>query len=78
MVVVFGFLLLGLSRARRTENAGCALADYALSGVCGVLVIAAVVLGIYAMANKPKSSKTQAEEVGRRPWLRPDRQHAGR
>ena len=57
VVVVFGFLLLGLSRARRAGNTGARLADYALSGVCGVLVIAAVAAGIYAMVNKPASSK---------------------
>jgi hypothetical protein len=57
VVVVFGFLLLGLSRAARSRNSASRLADYALSGVCGLLVLAAVVAGIYAMVNKPPSPK---------------------
>lgn len=57
VVVVFGFLLLGLSRASRSRNSGARLADYALSVVCGLLVLGAVVAGIYAMVNKPASSK---------------------
>jgi hypothetical protein len=61
VVVVFGILLLGLSRAARTRNSGVRLADYALSGVCGVLVLAAVVAGIYAMVNKPATPKPKAK-----------------
>jgi hypothetical protein len=57
VVVVFGFLLLGLSRAARARNSGARLADYALSAVCAVLVLGAVVAGIYAMVNKPASPK---------------------
>jgi hypothetical protein len=57
VVVVFGFLLLGLSRATRARNSGARLADYGLSVVCGLLVLGAVVAGIYAMVNKPASPK---------------------
>jgi hypothetical protein len=63
VVVVFGFLLLGLSRARRAAGSPARLADYALSGVCGVLVLAAVVVGIYAMIHKPASSKPKATKA---------------
>lgn len=62
VVVVFGFLLLGLSRARRAGNTAARLADYALSGVCGLIVLAAVVAGIYAMVNKPASSKPKPKK----------------
>jgi hypothetical protein len=62
VVVVFGFLLLGLSRARRASNSGTRLGDYALSGMCGLLVLAAVVVGIYAMVNKPASSKSKPKK----------------
>jgi hypothetical protein len=62
VVVVFGFLLLGLSRARRAGNSGTRLVDYALSGVCGLLVLGAVIAGIYAMVNKPASSKPKPKQ----------------
>jgi Na+-transporting NADH:ubiquinone oxidoreductase subunit NqrB len=55
VVIAFGFLLLGLQRSRRTDNAGSRAADLALSTICGVFCVAAVVIGIYAMAHKPKS-----------------------
>ncbi len=60
MVVVFGFLLLGLSRGRRSGNEGMRLLDYAVSGVCGLLCLAAEVIGIYAMVSKPKSSQSSS------------------
>jgi hypothetical protein len=62
VVVVFGFLLLGLSRARRAGNRGMRMTDYALSGLCGLLVLAAVTAGIYAMVNKPASSKSKPKK----------------
>lgn len=59
-VVVFGFLLLGLKLAHRlgpkeTRGDGPRAGGYVLAGVCGVIVIGVVVLGIYAMAKKPSS-----------------------
>jgi NADH:ubiquinone oxidoreductase subunit 6 (subunit J) len=55
VVIVFGFLLLGLQRARAAKSSSARVADWALTGVCGLFCIAAVVIGIYAMATKPKS-----------------------
>jgi hypothetical protein len=71
VVVVFGFLLLGLSRAKRAGNSGSRLADYALSAVCGLLVLGAVVAGIYAMVNKPASPKPKKSAAV---LIAPDRQ----
>ena len=35
------------------------IVSYALAGVCAVFVVGAVVVGIYAMAHKPKSKPTK-------------------
>lgn len=73
VAIMFGVLLLGLSRAgKATVPAGKAV-NYVLSGLAALFCIAAVVLGIYAMAKKPSSSKPKksaAVQVDRR---RPDR-----
>ncbi|HWH11652.1 MAG TPA: hypothetical protein VG165_11040 [Solirubrobacteraceae bacterium] len=54
VVVAFGFLLLGLSKANQAKGRPGAQAGYYLvSGVCGVFCVAAVAVGIYAMAKKP-------------------------
>jgi quinol-cytochrome oxidoreductase complex cytochrome b subunit len=60
VVVVFGFLLLGLKIANRpgtdgTQGTGSRLTGYSVSAVCGVIVIGVVVVGIYAMTKKPSS-----------------------
>jgi hypothetical protein len=60
VVVVYGFLLLAVSRARSTKSEGVRIVDYTIAGVCGVLCVAAVVIGIYAMVNKPKSSSSKS------------------
>ena len=52
---MFGFLLLAVERARATKHAGERITDYAIAGACAVFVVGAVVVGIYAMAHKPKS-----------------------
>jgi hypothetical protein len=61
VVVVYGFLLLAVSRARSSESESVRIVDYAIAGVCGFLCIAAVVIGIYAMVNKPKSPSSKAK-----------------
>jgi len=63
VVIVFGVLLLGLKRAHADKSSEVRLASYALSGVCGLICVGAVVVGIYAMAEKPSSrpaKKTRA------------------
>ena len=56
-MIVFGLLLLGISRGKTATNAPARLGLYALSGLCGVLVVAVAALGIYAMTQKPSSTK---------------------
>ncbi len=64
-VVAFGFLLLGLKFANRlgtdaaesgtgvTEAGGPRLGGYVLALACAVIVVGIVVVGVYAMVNKP-------------------------
>jgi NADH:ubiquinone oxidoreductase subunit 6 (subunit J) len=61
VVVLYGFLLLAVSRARTSKSEGVRIVEYAIAGVCGFLCIAAVVIGIYAMVNKPKSSSSKSK-----------------
>jgi NADH:ubiquinone oxidoreductase subunit 6 (subunit J) len=55
VVVVFGFLLVGVKIANNAKSGGREWAGYALAGVCGLICLAAIVIGIYAMAKKPSS-----------------------
>jgi hypothetical protein len=46
------------SRSRTTpRTAPGEWAGYALAGVCGLICVGAIVVGIYAMAEKPSSKK---------------------
>lgn len=57
VVIVFGLLLLAISRGRTATRPTARYGLYALSGLCGVLVVAVAVAGIYAMTQKPSSAK---------------------
>jgi hypothetical protein len=57
VVIVFGFLLLGISRGKTAKRPAERYALFTLSGVCGVLVVAVAAVGIYAMTQKPSSNK---------------------
>jgi hypothetical protein len=57
VVIVFGLLLLGISRGKTATTAPTRLGLYTLSGLCGVLIVAVAALGIYAMTQKPSSTK---------------------
>ena len=57
VVVVFGFLLYGVKIANDAKSGGREWAGYALAGVCGLICLGAIVVGIYAMAEKPASKK---------------------
>jgi hypothetical protein len=61
VVVVYGFLMLAVSRARSSDSGGVRSVDYAIAGLCGLLCVGAVALGIYATVNKPKSSQASAK-----------------
>jgi hypothetical protein len=57
VVIVFGFLLLGVKIANNAKGGGREWAGYALSGVCGLFCVAVVAAGLYAILNKPASKK---------------------
>ena len=61
---MFGFLLYGVKAREQRQERWSRVGGYALAGVCGLICVAAIVVGIYAMANKPSSKP--AEEVGGR------------
>ena len=56
-MIVFGLLLLGISRGRTATKPTTRYGLYTLSGLCGVLVVAVAAIGIYAMTQKPSSAK---------------------
>ena len=53
VVIAFGLMLLGLERARAADSGHLRLAHWVLAGACGVCCVAALLIGIYAMADKP-------------------------
>ena len=57
VVLAFGILLLGLKWATGAKGPGAKIGGYSLAGICAVFCTAAVVIGIYAMAEKPSSKK---------------------
>jgi hypothetical protein len=57
VVIVFGLLLLGLSRAKTATRPGSRYGLYALSGLCGVLVAAVAAVGLYALTQKPAAAR---------------------
>jgi NADH:ubiquinone oxidoreductase subunit 6 (subunit J) len=57
VVIVFGFLLLGISRGKTAKRPIERYALFTLSGLCGVLVVAVAAIGIYAMTQKPSTAK---------------------
>lgn len=60
VVVVFGLLLLGISRGRTAKSPTARLALFALSALCGVFCLAVAGIGIYAMTQKPSTAKPKA------------------
>jgi hypothetical protein len=55
VVIVFGFLLVGVKIANNAKGGGREWAGYALAGVCGLFCVAVIAAGLYAILNKPKS-----------------------
>jgi hypothetical protein len=62
VVVIFGVLLLGVKYAHNAKNEGGRILGFGLAGVCGALCIAAVAIGIIAMADKPASKAKKAHK----------------
>jgi nitrate reductase NapE component len=57
IVIVYGFLLLGIKYATTADSSGTQserskLIGYALAAICGLAVLAVIVLGVYAMTKK--------------------------
>jgi hypothetical protein len=57
VVIVFGFLLVGVKIANNAKGGGREWAGYALAGVCGLFCVAVIAAGLYAILNKPASKK---------------------
>jgi hypothetical protein len=56
-VIVFGLLLLGISRGKTATAATTRYGLYSLSGLCGILVVAVAAVGVYAMTRKSPSAR---------------------
>jgi len=65
VVIVFGLLLLGISRGRTATRPATRYGLLTLSGLCGVLVVAVAAVGVYAMTQKPSSAKPNPSESPR-------------
>ena len=57
VVIVFGFLLLGVKIANNAKGSGREWAGYTLAGVCGLFCAGVIAAGLYAILNKPASKK---------------------
>ena len=58
IVIVYGFLLLGLKYAGvgdpgQTHTEGSKLTGYAIAAICAIVVIGVIAIGIYAITQKP-------------------------
>ena len=68
-VVVFGFLLFGLKLAHRLGDGegdtseGPRAGGYALAVACAVICIGVVVVGVYAMTQKPSSKPAKPKSA---------------
>jgi cytochrome b561 len=66
VVIVFGLLLLGVSRAKTATDPTGRYGLYTLSGLCGILVVAVAAVGIYAMTRKPSPAKPKPKPAATR------------
>jgi NADH:ubiquinone oxidoreductase subunit 6 (subunit J) len=77
VVIVFGLLLLGVSRGRTATRPATRLALYTVSGLCGLLLVAVAAAGLYAMTRKPSTPTAKpnatAAMVAPRGGVRPRR-----
>ena len=72
VVIVFGLLLLGISRGKTATKPATRYGLYTLSGLCGVLVVAVAAVGVYAITQKPSPAKpNQSSGSQARPSRRP-------
>jgi NADH:ubiquinone oxidoreductase subunit 6 (subunit J) len=66
VVVVFGFLLLGISRGQSATRRTARYGLYALTALCGVFVIAVAAVGVYAMTQKPSTARAKPRAAAHR------------
>jgi hypothetical protein len=52
VAIVFGILVLSVSRAQATQNGGARALNYGIAILAGLFCLSAVVLGIHAMTTK--------------------------
>jgi hypothetical protein len=57
VVIVFGLLLLGISRGKTATRPIARYGLYTVSGLCALLVVGVAAVGIYAMTRKPSPPK---------------------
>jgi hypothetical protein len=63
VVLVFGLLLLGISRGQSSTRRTARFGLYALSALCGAFVVAVAAVGVYAMTQKRSSPAPPKREV---------------
>src|SRR4051794_22466253 len=66
VVIVFGLLLLGISRGKTATRPSTRYGLYTLSGLCGVLVVVTAAVGVYAMTRKPSSARPKPKAAAAR------------
>jgi NADH:ubiquinone oxidoreductase subunit 6 (subunit J) len=65
VVIVFGLLLLGISRGKTATKSTRRYGLYSLSALCGVLAVAVACLGVYAMTQRSSSAKPKPKTAAR-------------
>jgi hypothetical protein len=56
VVIIFGLLLLGISRGKTATGPASRYGLFTLGGLCGILVIAVAAVGVYPMTQKHSSA----------------------
>jgi uncharacterized membrane protein len=59
VVIVFGLVLIGISRGKRAGRPITRYGLYTLSGVCAALLVVVAAVGVYAMTQKRSSGKSK-------------------
>ncbi len=67
VVIVFGLLLLAVSRGKTAATPDRRFALYAAGGLCAVVVAAVAAAGVYAMTQKSSSAKPKPKAVATAP-----------
>jgi uncharacterized membrane protein SpoIIM required for sporulation len=65
VAILFGLLLLGISRGKTATKFTSRYGLYSLSALCGALVITIACLGVYAMTQKSSPAKPKPKTATR-------------